>query len=115
MADFPAKSPNFRTDYDKVLFAFVEEHVLRAEEKLFDAQQDVYMYQAQEPKDPLLKEKIISEIDRELVILEETLAETVTQSKRTDFSDFETYIVARLNGDVSLLIKHFTHLKSTVH
>ena len=89
--DFLAKSQNFRFDYDKVLFLFrfVEEHVLTAEQKLFDAQMDAYLYQNQQPKDPLLKQKILQEINLELPILEETLAETTTQLKRQDFTDFD--------------------------
>ena len=108
----PGKSTNFRSDFDKVLFAFVEEHTYRAEEKLFNLQQEAYKYQ--QNKDAKLKESIVLEINRELPILQETLAETDSQLKRTDFSDFEKFLVEKLHNDVALLLTHFNHLKATL-
>src|SRR5699024_12459451 len=97
---------------EKECVALCEEYTYRAEENLFNLQKEVYKYQ--EHKDAKLKEQIVQEIDRELPILQETLAETVSQQKRTDFSDFEKYLVEKLHNDVALLITHFNHLKATL-
>lgn len=107
------KSPNYRQDMDKFMFAFVEEHIAHSEEQLMTLQQKYDEYLAH--KDANLKSEIQKTIKIQLPIIESTIATADEMLKtRTDFNEFEKYMTERMHDDLTLLIKHYKKLAEKV-
>lgn len=103
------KAPNYREDFDKFLFAFVEEHLSRCDMHLLHlaTQYDEYLTTHNQG----LKTTMITEIETEIPILEETLAQTkALLASRTDFNEFEKYMTEKMTDDGTLLLKHYNTL-----
>jgi hypothetical protein len=109
----PAQAPtDWRQAYDQLLFSFVEEHIRRADEKLLRLQRELKEYQTTKNKE--LHDRIVSEIEREISLLNGTQQQVANELKRTDLDHIERYLYEKSKDETELLIKHYTQIQASI-
>ncbi|OTF82138.1 hypothetical protein BLA29_006850 [Euroglyphus maynei] len=109
----PPKSPNFRQEYDQLLFGFVEDNIYRSERKMILLADHYEQYLKSMTYE--ISEFILEEVHNEITILEHTQNSTKEYfQSRDDWSPLESYIGEKMQDEVYLLLKYFRRLRNAI-
>jgi len=110
----PSAAPvvDWRSQYDQLLFAFIEENVKRADDFLVHLVRQVNEYQKN--KDKALLERIVEEIEFTLPFVKRAIETAETELKRTDLDQIERYLYEKVRDEATILNKYYTALETEV-
>lgn len=103
---------DWRSDYDRLLFVFVEENVRRGDEFLVELQRQFNQYL--ESKDKTLVARIATEVDFAVPMIKRAIEMTTNELKRTDLNHVERYLYEKVRDEATILMKHYTQLEAEV-
>lgn len=103
---------DWRSDYDKLLFEFVEENVRRADGFLVELVRQFNQYL--ETKDKSLVQRIATEVDFAVPMVKRGIEMAENELKRTDLNHVERYLFEKVRDEATILMKHYTQLEAEV-
>jgi len=101
---------DWRSDYDRLLYVFVEENVRRADGFLVELQRQFNTYQ--ETKDKTLLARIATEVDFAIPMIKRGIEMSVNELKRTDLNHVERYLYEKVRDEATILMKHYSQLEA---
>ncbi|XP_027198975.2 uncharacterized protein LOC113793187 [Dermatophagoides pteronyssinus] len=105
----PPKSPNFRKEYDQLLFGFVEDHIYRSEAQLIMLYDHFDQYLTN--KTDQMFEFLQDEVNNQIIILGQTKQNNNDYyHARNDWNQLETYLVQKMENEMNLLLTFFQKL-----
>jgi len=112
--DAPAADPpvDWRAEYDKLLFAFVEENVRRADDLLVELVRQVNEYKTTKNKD--LIDRVTREVEFTVPLVNRAIDMAETQLKRTDLNHIERYMFEKVRDEAKILEKYYKQLEAEV-
>ncbi|XP_046910779.2 uncharacterized protein LOC124492055 [Dermatophagoides farinae] len=109
----PPKSPNFRKEYDQLLFGFVEDHIYRSESQMILLMD--YFDQFLANKEDQMYRFLSDEVHNEIHILEQTQQTTNEYfHSRNDWNQLESYIGQKMQDEVNLMLNYFRKLYDNI-
>ncbi len=106
------KTVDYRNEYDRLLFATIEEHIAMGDGLLLGLNRQLEEYQKTKNAD--IKTRIIGEVDRVLPLLKTAESNAQRELKRTDLNHLERFLYEKAADEVALLIKHYTMIETAV-
>jgi uncharacterized protein YllA (UPF0747 family) len=79
---------------------------------LLRLQRELKEYQTTKNKE--LHDRIVSEIEREISLLNGTQQQVANELKRTDLDHIERYLYEKSKDETELLIKHYTQIQASI-
>lgn len=107
-----ADKPDYRKEYDQLLYRTIQEHIARADGSLLMLVRQLDEYLKTKSAD--LKTRIIEEIDIITPLLKIAEEHSKGQLKRTDLNHIERFLYEKAADEVDLLIKHYTQIENQV-
>jgi hypothetical protein len=106
------KPVDYRNEYDRLLYATIEEHMRMGDGMLLGLNRQLQEYQKTKSAD--VKAHIVSEVDRILPLLKMAEANVTRELKRTDLNHIERFLYEKAQDEIALLIKHYTAIENAV-
>jgi hypothetical protein len=106
------KPVDYRNEYDRLLYATIEEHMRMGDGMLLGLNRQLQEYQKTKSAD--VKAHIVSEVDRILPLLKTAEANVTRELKRTDLNHIERFLYEKAQDEIALLIKHYTAIENAV-
>jgi hypothetical protein len=103
---------DWRQEYDRLLFEFIEQNIRRADEHLVHLQRELNEYL--QTKDKTLVTRIAGEVDFTLPLIKTAQEHAIRELKRTDLNHVERYLYEKVNDEAAILIKHYTAMEKEV-
>jgi hypothetical protein len=103
---------DWRSEYDRLLFEFIEHNIRRADELLVRLQRQLNEYK--QTKDKNVVQRIASEVDFTAPLIKAAQGHAQTELKRTDLNHVERYLYEKANDEATILVKYYTAIEQEV-
>lgn len=107
------KPVDYRSEYDRLLFQTIQEHIQRGDGMLLYLNRQLQEYQ--KTKSAEIKERIVREVEGILPYLKMAEDHAQHELKRTDLDYIERFLYEKSQDQVKLLIKHYTQIEAAVN
>jgi DNA-binding transcriptional regulator GbsR (MarR family) len=107
------KPVDYRSEYDRLLFATIEERIQRADGMLLFLNRQLEEYL--KTKSAEVKQHIVAEVNFSLPLLKMAEDHAQNELKRTDLNYLERFLYEKAQDQVKLLIKHYTQIETAVN